>query len=114
MKSKLLKDSKSTSKKRPRSTSREPKTKINLFPEVLLPFKKRPIDNALYKEEQTNLIEKNVVAKKIKTPKQSSSKKNVWTEYMNINKPKRILMEIDDNRKFFKSKVIHADTPNKK
>jgi len=60
------------------------------------------------KKEKTNLT------KKIKTPKQSSSKKNVWTEYMHQDKPKRILLEQDNNRKFFKSKVIHNDTPNKK
>ncbi|XP_016656595.1 N-acetyltransferase ESCO2 [Acyrthosiphon pisum] len=60
------------------------------------------------KKEKTNLTKKN------KTPKQSSSKKNVWTEYMHQDKPKRILLEQDNNRKFFKSKVIHNDTPNKK
>jgi len=66
------------------------------------------------KEEDTNSTKKQIVSKKIKTPKQSSSKKNVRTEYMNQDKPKRILLEQDNNRKFFKSKVIHNDTPNKK
>lgn len=65
------------------------------------------------KEEVTNSAKKNVV-KKTKIPKQSSSKKNLWTEYMNQDKPKRILMEQHDNRKFFKSKVIHNDILNKK
>ncbi|XP_025201292.1 N-acetyltransferase ESCO2-like isoform X2 [Melanaphis sacchari] len=114
VKANLFKDNKSTSKKRPRSTSRELKTKINLFPDVIPPFKKKPKDiKSFKKEEETNSTKKNVV-KNTKTPKQSSSKKNVWTEYMNQDKPKRILMEQHDNRKFFKSKVVHNDILNKK
>lgn len=114
VKTKLFKDNKSTSKKRPRSISRELKTKINLFPDDISPFKKKPIDmGSCKKEEVTNSSKKNVV-KNTKTPKQSSLKKNVWTEYMNLDKPKRILMEQHDNRKFFKSKVIHNDILNKK
>lgn len=115
VKAKPFKDSKSTSKKRPRSASRELKTKINLFPDVISPFKKKSMDvKSCKKEEKTNSTKKNV-AKKNKTPKQSSSKKkNVWTEYMDQDKPKRILLEQDSNRKFFKSKVIHNDTPNQK
>jgi len=104
----------STSKKRPRSTTRPLKTKINLFPDSISPFKKKPLDMQLCKHEnETNSTKKSVV-KKTKTPTQSSTKKNVWTEYMNQNKPKRILMEQQNNRKFFKSKVVHNDILNKK
>jgi len=114
VKTKLVKDNKTTSKKRPRSISREIKTKINLFPDDISPLKEKSKDIKLCKKEgKTNSTKKNV-AKKTKTPKQSSLKKNTWTEYMNQNKPKRILLEQDSNRKFFKSKVIHNDTPNKK
>uniref|UniRef100_A0A2S2PM19 N-acetyltransferase eco n=2 Tax=Schizaphis graminum TaxID=13262 RepID=A0A2S2PM19_SCHGA len=114
VKTTLFKDNMSTSKKRPRSTSRALKTKINLFPDAISPFKKKPIDMQLYKNENENNSTKKSVVKKTKTPTQSSSKKNVWTEYMNQNKPKRILMEQQNNRKFFKSKVVHNDILNKK
>ncbi|XP_050057475.1 N-acetyltransferase ESCO2-like [Aphis gossypii] len=114
VKIKLFKDNKSTSKKRPRSTSPVIKTKINLFPDGISPFKKKPVDIGSCKKEEVNKSTKKNIVKKTKTPKQSSSKKNVWTEYMNQNKPKRILMEQHNNRKFFKSKVIHNDILNKK
>ncbi|XP_060834439.1 N-acetyltransferase ESCO2-like isoform X2 [Rhopalosiphum padi] len=114
VKTTLFKDNMSTSKKRPRSTSRPLKTKINLFPDSISPFKKKPLDMQLCKHENESNSTKKSVVKKTKTPTQSSTKKNVWTEYMNQNKPKRILMEQQNNRKFFKSKVVHNDILNKK
>lgn len=85
-----------------------------MFPDGISPFKKKPVDMGSFKKEEVTKSTKKNVVKKTKTPKQSSSKKNVWTEYMNQNKPKRILMEQHNNRKFFKSKVIHNDILNKK
>jgi len=118
VKAKLFKDKKSTSKKRPRSTRQESKSKIILFPGVTLPFKKKTTDkklnNAELCEEKHDLIENNEVVKKnsFDFSKQSSSK-NVWTEYIKQEKPERINIEDSDSRKFFKSKVILNDTPNR-
>jgi len=117
VKAKLFKDKKSTSKKRPRSTSQESKSKIILFPGVTLPFKKKTIDkklnNAELCEEKHDLIENNEVVKKNSFDfSKPSSSKNVWTEYIKQDKPERINTEDSDKRKFFKSKVIHNNTPN--
>ncbi|XP_001943493.2 N-acetyltransferase ESCO2 [Acyrthosiphon pisum] len=120
VKAKLFKDSKSTSKKRPRSTSQEQKSKINLFPGITLPLKKKPtVKKPFIKtelcEEKDNLIENNEVVKKNNFDfSKPSSSKNVWIEYIKQEKPERIKVEDSDNRKFFKSKVIHNDTPNRK
>lgn len=120
VKAKLFKDTKSTSKKRPRSTSLEQKSKIILFPGVTLPFKKKstvkkPFIKTEFCEEKDDLIENNEVLKKnnFDFSKPSSSSKNVWTQYIKQEKPERIKIEDSDNRKFFKSKVIHNDTPNR-
>lgn len=65
-------------------------------------------------EEKNNLTDENVIVKKSKfeCPK-LSLKKNVWAEYIKQEKPERIKIEDSENRKFFKSKIIHNDTPNK-
>ncbi|XP_015373116.1 PREDICTED: N-acetyltransferase ESCO2-like [Diuraphis noxia] len=121
VKAKLFKDTKSTSKKRPRSTSQEQKSKIILFPGVTLPFKKKssvkkPFIKTELCDEKDDLIENNEVIKKnnFDFSKPSSSSKNVWTQYIKQEKPERIKIEDSDNRKFFKSKVIHNDTSNRK
>ncbi|XP_008187096.1 N-acetyltransferase ESCO1 [Acyrthosiphon pisum] len=119
-KAKLFKDKKSTSKKRPRSTSQESKSKIILFPGVSLPFKKKTTNKKLFTktelcEEKHDLIENNEVVKKNSFDfSKPSSSKNVWTKYIKQDKPERINIEDSDKRKFFKSKVIHNDTPNRK
>lgn len=124
VKAKLFKDSKSTSKKRFRSTSHEQKNKTDLFPGVILPFKKKQTAKKLFIkteikseqcEEKNDLIEENVMIRKstFDFSKPSSSKKNNWTEYIKQEKPERINIEQPDNRKFFKSKVIHSDIPIK-
>jgi len=120
VKAKLFKDTKSTSKKRPRSTSHEKKSKVNLFPGVTLPFKKKPtIKKPIIKievcEEKDDFVENHEeqekVVKKNYFDISKSSSKNVWTEYIKQEKPERIKIEDSDNRKFFKSKVIHNDIP---
>lgn len=123
VKAKLFKDTKLTSRKRPRATSLEPKPKINLFPGILLPYKKRSTAKKLFIktelcEDKNNVIkeslEQDFVSKKnnFDFPK-PSSKKDVWTEFIKLDKPERIKIEESDTRKFFKSKVIHTDTLNK-
>ncbi|XP_026810861.1 N-acetyltransferase ESCO2-like [Rhopalosiphum maidis] len=120
VKAKLFKDTKSTNKKRPRSTSQEKKSKVNLFPGVTLPFKKKlstnkkPFVKIEICEEKDNFIENIEVVKKNNFDISKSSSKNVWTEYIKQEKPERIKIEDSDNRKFFKSKVIHNDIPNRK
>lgn len=91
-----------------------------MFPGVILPFKKKPAAKKLFIktevcEEKNNLAEENVMVKKnsIDIPKPSSSKKSDWTQYIKQEKPKRIKVEQPDNRKFFKSSVIHSDIQNK-
>lgn len=123
VKAKLFKDTKSTSKKRPRSTSHEKKSKVILFPGVTLPFKKKPtIKKPIIKievcEEKDDFIENHEeqekVVKKNYFDISKSSSKNVWAEYIKQEKPERIKIEDSDNRKFFKSKVIHNDIPIRK
>jgi len=91
-----------------------------LFPGVILPFKKKPAAKKLFIktevcEEKNNLAEENVIVKNnsFNIPKLSSSKKSDWTQYIKQEKPERIKVEQPDNRKFFKSTVIHNDTQNK-
>lgn len=99
MKAKLLKDSKSTSKKRPKSTSKKTKTVTNYFPGILLPHKKKLKDNKLTskknlrstseeKKTVTNLIPGTTLPfdKQKLTPEKSF----VTTE---ISKEKNILLE---------------------
>lgn len=119
VKAKLFKDSKSTTKKRPRSTSQEQKTVTNLFPGIILPHKKKLTAKKLFvktelSEENDNLIESKVLNEKnhFNFPTKSF-KKNDWTEYIKQKKPERIKIEQPDNRKFFKSKVMHIDSENK-
>ncbi|XP_025206358.1 N-acetyltransferase ESCO1-like [Melanaphis sacchari] len=119
VKAKLFKDTKSTTKKRPRSTSQEKKSKVTLFPGVILPFKKKsankkPLIKTEICEEKDDLIETIEVVKKNNFDISKPSLKNVWTEYIKQEKPERIKIEDSDNRKFFKSKVIHNDLPNSK
>ncbi|XP_060843554.1 N-acetyltransferase ESCO1-like [Rhopalosiphum padi] len=120
VKAKLFKDTKSTSKKRPRSISQEKKSKVILFPGVTFPFKKKsstnkkPFIKTEICEEKDNFIENIEVVKKNNFDITKSSSKNVWTEYIKQEKPERIKIEDSDNRKFFKSKVIHNETPNRK
>jgi len=84
-----------------------------------LPFKKKstnkkPLIKTELCEEKDDLIENNEVVKKNNFDfSKSSSSKNVWIEYIKQEKPERIKIEDSDNRKFFKSKVIHNDTPNR-
>lgn len=119
VKAKLFKDSKSTSKKRVRSSSLDKKTKVNLFPGVILPLKKKPTAKKLFiKTEMCD--DKNNVLEEIENTKKNnhefskpSSSKKIWTEYIKQEKPERIKLEEPDNRKFFKSKVIHSKTSNK-
>lgn len=119
VKAKLFKDSKSTSKKRLRSTSHEQKKQTNLFPGVILPFKKKPAKKLFIKtelcEEKNDLMEENIMIKKstFDFSKPPSLKKKNWTEYIKQEKPERINIEQPDNRKFFKSKVVPCDIPNK-
>lgn len=92
-----------------------------MFPGVILPFKKKLTTKKLFIKteqcEQKNiLMEENVMIKKSAAfdfSKPSSTSKNNWTEYIKQEKPERINIEQPDNRKFFKSKVIHSDIPNK-
>lgn len=95
-----------------------------MFPGVTLPFKKKSTNKKPFIktdiktelcEEKDDLIENNEVVKKnnFDFSKPSSSSKNVWTQYIKQEKPERIKIEDSDNRKFFKSKVIHNDTPNR-
>lgn len=121
VKAKLFKDTKSLSKKRTRSTSQEQKSKLILFPGVTLPFKKKPtIKKPFIKtelcEKKDDIIENNEVVKKnnFDFSKSSFSSKNIWTEFIKQEKPERIKIEDSANRKFFKSKVIHNDTLNRK
>lgn len=118
-KAKLFKDSKTTSKKRLRSSSQDKKTKVNLFPGVILPLKKKSTAKKLFIkteicDEEKPLVEEIEKTKKnnFEFSKPSSSKKN-WTEYIKQEKPERIKLEEPENRKFFKSKVIHSETSNK-
>lgn len=115
----MFKDTKSTNRKRPRSTIQEQKSKVILFPGVILPFKKKstnkkPFIKTEICEETCILTENNEVVMKnnFDFSKPSSSKK-VWTEYIKQEKPQRIKIEDCDGRKFFKSKVIHVDSPNR-
>lgn len=121
VKAKLFKDSKSTAKKRSRSFSYEQKTKTNFFPGVILPFKKKSAAKKLFIktelcDEKYNLLGENVIVRKnsfelpLELPKPSSTKKSDWTQYIKQEKPARIKIEQPDNRKFFKSTVIHSDT----
>lgn len=117
VKAKLFKDSKSTIKKKPRSTN-EPKAKPNLFPGVILPFKKKSSKKLFIKpeiktepcEEKDTTLEENIIVKKnnFDFPKPSSLKKNNWVDYIKQGKPERIKIEQPDNRKFFKSTIIHS------
>lgn len=119
VKAKLFKDSKSTTKKRCTSSSREQKTKTNFFPGVILPFKKKSTANKLFIktelcDKKYNLMGENIIVKKNSfesTIPSSSLKKNNWTQYIKQEKPVRIKIEEPDNRKFFKSTVMHGDTP---
>lgn len=120
VKAKLFKDSKTTVKKKPKSPSVERKNKTNFFPGIILPFKKKSTAKKLFVktepcEENYNLIEENCVIKtnNIDYPKPSFTKKNNWTEYIKQDKPNRIEIAQSNKRKFFKSTVIHSDTPNK-
>lgn len=120
VKAKLFKDSKTTVKKRPKSSSVDRKNKTNLFPGVILPFKKKSTAKKLFvkrepREENYNLKEENCVIKtnNLDFSKPSFTKKSNWTEYIKQEKPNRIKIEQSDKRKFFKSTVIHSDTPNK-
>jgi N-acetyltransferase len=117
VKAKLFKDGKSTSKKRSRSTSQEQKTVTNLFPGTLLPHKKKSTAKKLFEtteisKKNDNSIENNVNDNNFNFSK-PSLKKNDWTEYIKQKKPERIKIEIPDNRKFFKSKVMQIDSINK-
>lgn len=124
VKAKLFNDIKLTSKKRHRSTSREGKSKTiqknNLFPGVILPFKKKSTAKKLFiktesPEEKNNVLEQIIEVKKkgFDFFKPSSSNKDVWSNHIKQEKPERIKIEQPDNRKFFKSKVIQNDTPNR-
>jgi len=90
-----------------------------LFPGVTLPFKKKSTNKKTFIktelcEEKDDLIENNEVVKKNHFDfSKPSSSKNVWTEYIKQEKPERIKIEESGNRNFFKSKVIHNDTPNR-
>ncbi|XP_050546495.1 N-acetyltransferase eco [Daktulosphaira vitifoliae] len=122
VKAKLFNESKSTSKKRARSSSHERKSKkpctaVNLFPGVMLPYKKKPVLKKIIiktevVEENMDVVEEvNDVRKKhIETPKFNSFKKDVWAEHVKLEKPERIKIEQPENRKFFKSKVVQ-NTP---
>lgn len=117
VKAKLFKDSKSTTKKRSRSSSNEQKTKVNFFPGVILPFKKKSAAKKLFIktelcDEKYNLLGENVIVKKnsFESPKPSFSKKSDWTQYIKQEKPARIKMELPENRKFFKTTVMRNDT----
>ncbi|XP_050434387.1 N-acetyltransferase ESCO1 [Adelges cooleyi] len=129
VKAKLFNDSKSTSKKRPRSSSHERKSKksctapkTDLFPGIMLPFKKKTIPKKLFiktevKEEKVNTEEESDIELKKKNfefPKPSSLKKDVWAECMKSEKPERMTIEQPESRKFFKSTVIQSDTPSRK
>lgn len=90
-----------------------------MFPGVILPFKKKPVQKKLFIktdecEEKNKLVEENILIKKntLDFPK-SSSKKNDWTQYIKQAKPNRINAIQPDNRKFFKSTIVHNDIPNK-
>ncbi|VVC28270.1 Hypothetical protein CINCED_3A015619 [Cinara cedri] len=119
VKAKLFKDAKSTGRKRSKSTSQELKPKTHLFPGVILPLKKKPMAKKLFikpelSEEKPSLEEIKFVKNfNLDIPKSLSKKKN-WTEYIKHEKPQRIKIEEPENRKFFKSTIVHNDTPNKK
>lgn len=120
VKAKLFKDSKSTNKKRSRSTSQEHKNKASLFPGVKLPLKKKSVAKKLFiktevSEEKNNFDKENVIVKKntFNFLKPSFSKKKDWIQYINRERPERIKVEQPDNRKFFKSTVVHSDIQNK-
>lgn len=120
VKAKLFKDTKSTTKKRHRSTSQENKSKSNWFPGVKLPFKKKSTAKKLFiktevLEDENSAITENIVKNSNSDiTKPSSMKKKIWTDYIKQDKPERIKIEqSENNRKFFKSKIIHSDTSNK-
>lgn len=87
-----------------------------MFPGIILPFKKKSMTKKLFIktepcEEINNLPDKNIVKNNNFECSKPSLKKNIWAEYIKQEKPERIKIEDSENRKFFKSKIIHYDTP---
>lgn len=117
VKAKLFKDAKSTNRKKSKTFSDEQRTKTHLFPGVILPLKKKTTAKKLF--IQSELIKENPTVEDDKLVKKSdldldfhkpNSKKSDWTEYIKQEKPKRIELNEHENRKFFKSTIVHNDT----
>jgi len=103
---KPLKDCKKKSNKSP--TNKKQKTKINLFPGVILPLKKKRTTKEIV--NKTELLKyKNTENNSKEKVKPSSLEKNDWTKYMKQEKPARIDIEQPNNRKFFKTKVVQTN-----
>lgn len=112
METKSSENIKSTSKKSGKSVNQKKVMKTNLFPDIMLPFKKRSIAKKLLVKTELCVEKTNSNQKKL-DKNQFNVKKKVWDDYIRQEKPQRIRTEQSENRKFFKSKIIHTRNPKK-